>query len=230
MKSDDQPLSPDDYRTFLGFNEDELFVARQLSLGHEIPKIETQLQVKTLRASEKKSARELFASICNKLDLHRRGSEKVMTRAVARSYKKFANMCRASARFAAKHGTQTSRQNATQRGGAGTSPQVPADIIGYYKLDLDVLAGRIDSLSERQKFTLMCLRTGDETGAQIGAKMGITPSAVSGNFNDSYKRLGIQHIKVRRHKRIIARLAYLRWAEKGDTDEKLHPRDSLDST
>jgi len=87
MNSNEKPLSPEHYDAFLGFSEDELFVARQLSLGHEITKIDTQLQVKVRRASKKESARELFAGICMKLDLQRLGSEKVMIKAVVSSHR-----------------------------------------------------------------------------------------------------------------------------------------------
>ena len=230
MNSNEKPLSPEHYDAFLGFNEDELFVARQLSLGHEITKIDTQLQVKVRRASKKESARELFAGICMKLDLQRLGSEKVMIKAVVSSHLKFEEMCLANAQSAFTQSTQTAKHNATQKPGANARLEVPDDIIAHYKLDLDALAAKIDSLTARQKVTLRHLRTGDETGKHIADRMGIQRSAVSGNFNDIYKRLSIHHIGGWKHKRIIARLAYLYWAEKDDTAGRPHSLESLDST
>src|SRR3989338_1864639 len=230
MNSNEKPLSPEHYDAFLGFSEDELFVARQLSLGHEITKIDTQLQVKVRRASKKESARELFAGICMKLDLQRLGSEKVMIKAVVSSHLKFEEMCLANAQSASTQSTQTAKHNATQQPGANARLEVPDDIIAYYKLDLDALAEKVYSLTVRQKATLRHLRTGDETGRQIAERMSVRRSAVSGNFNDVYKRLLIHHIGGWKHKRIIARLAYLRWSEKEDMAGKPHSPDSLDST
>jgi len=230
MKPNDKALSAEEYNTFACFSEDELFVARQLSLGHEMPKIETQLQVKMFRASKQKSARELFSDICNRLDLYGLGSEKAMLRAIVKSYNKFADVCHTGARFAAPQGTQIAKHNATQQPGANARLEVPDDIIAYYKLDLDALAEKVYSLTVRQKATLRHLRTGDETGRQIAERMSVRRSAVSGNFNDVYKRLLIHHIGGWKHKRIIARLAYLRWSEKEDMAGKPHSPDSLDST
>src|SRR3989344_1078430 len=133
MKSNDQPLSPEVYTAFAGFGEDELFVARQLSLGHEIPKIDTQLQVKVHRAVKKKSARELFADMCGKLNLNSLASEKAKLRGVVTSYSKFVDMCRASAGPVARRGRPTSKQNGKPQPGSNTPPEVPVDIIAHYK-------------------------------------------------------------------------------------------------
>jgi len=205
-------LSPLNYNTFLGFRDDEMFVLKQLSLGHDIPKIETQIQVKMSRDEPKKSARELFDGICNKLDL-RLGSEKTKQKTAARWHGEFVKIRRESVRSLARQAPEKSQQNAKPPPVKNSPPGVPEDIIGYYGLDLDVLAERVDLLPESLKKTLRCLRTGSETGAQIAERMNIQPAAVSANFSDIYKRMGIQHIKAKKHKRIIARLAYLRWAE-----------------
>ncbi len=207
MAANTQPLSPQDYNTFTRFDEDELFVARQASRKYDLPTIATQLQVKTLRVSKDKGARELFAGICVKLDLHRLGSEKAQLRAVGESYDKFADMCRVSARPVAKRGSPTSNQNGKPRSG-GNSPEAPLDIIAHYKLDLDVLADRVDSLPRRLKSTLTHFRTGEETREEMADRLSINANGVSRNFNEIYKTLEIRHIRVLKHRRIITHLAH----------------------
>ncbi|MBI5457343.1 hypothetical protein HY971_01280 [Candidatus Kaiserbacteria bacterium] len=230
MNSTDQPLNAEVYSTFLRFSEDELFVARQLALGNDLPKIDTQLQIKVRRGTDKESARELFTGMCGKLNLYGLSSEKAMLRAIGSSYKKFAEMCRASAQVAATQHAQSPKKNAKLRGTGRGRPEVPPDIIGYYKLNLDALAEGVNSLPARKRATLMHLRMGYETARQIAAEMETEPLTVNRNFNDIYKTLRIQHIKVRTHKRLIVRLAYLRWVETWDVTGKPGSLDSLDST
>ena len=177
-----------------------------------------------------KSARDLFTGMCGKLNLHGLSSEKAMLRAIVKSYNKFADMCRANAQAAAKQGTKASKKKATRRGGSGSAPQIPADIIAHYSLDLDVLAQRLDTLPARKQETLMHLRTGYETARQIAAIMQTEALTVNKNFNVVYKTLRIQHIKTSRHKRIIVRLAYLRLVETKGVAGKSGSPVSLDST
>ena len=208
----EQALSALQYNTFLGFGGDEEFVLKQLSLGHEMPKIETQLQVKMSRDMPKKSARELFAGICGKLDLYRLGSEKKMRSTAAKWYGEFAVI--RSQNIQQVQGLTREKPKGNPARSGNNQPAIPEDIIGYYQLDLDELAECVDRLPPALLATLRCLRTGSETGAQISARTDVTLAIVSNNFSDIYRRMHIQGIKPRKHKRLIARLAYLRSVEK----------------
>jgi len=221
-------LSPLNYNTFLGFRDDVMFVLKQLSLGHDIPKIETLFLVKTFRDEPKKSAREIFADICVKLDLSHLSSEKKMRSTAAKWYGEFAVI--RSQNVQQVQGLTREKPRGKPARSGNNQPAIPEDIIGYYRLDLDVLAECVDALPPGLQATLRCLRTGSETGAQIGAKMDINLTSVSNNFSDIYRRMRIQHIKARKHKRIIARLAYLRSAEKKKMVGKPGAPTSPDST
>ena len=221
-------LSPLNYNTFLGFRDDVMFVLKQLSLGHDIPKIETLFLVKTFRDEPKKSAREIFADICVKLDLNRLGSEKKMTSTAVSCYGEFDVIRRQNIKEVQMLTREKPKGNPARSG--DNEPAIPEDIIGYYQLDLDELAEFVDRLPPALLATLRCLRTGSETGAQIGARMDINLTSVSNHFSDIYRRMHIQRIKPRKHKRIIARLAYLRSAEKKKMVGKPGAPNSLDST
>ena len=213
-------LSPLNYNIFLGFGGDEIFVLRQLSQGDDIPKIETQLQIKTSREPEKKSARELFAGVCHKLDLQRLGNQKKMTSTAAKWYGEFAEIQRKNFRTIA----------ASARNEPPSDTGVPEDIIAFYGLDLEVLAEYVDQLPPRLQATLGQLHTGSEPARKIGAAMDIEPEVVNRYFEQIYKSMQLRHIRARKHKRMIVRLAYLRSADKKKMAGKPGVPNSLDST